>query len=148
MKDQKGFSLIEVVIAVALLGIIAVGFLGALGTASKALLTADERETAKNLAESQMEYVQEQDYSRTNVDWYYTVTDSERNSSDAPDWWVDANPGNPPYLSSNYAWYSVDASADEDELNVGLQVITVKIYHGEVVIGEEVFTLEGYKVDR
>lgn len=62
MKDQKGFSLIEVVIAVALLGIIAAGFLGALGTASKVLFTVDERETAKNLAESQMEYVKEQDY--------------------------------------------------------------------------------------
>ncbi len=62
MKNQKGFSLIEVIVSIALLGIIAAGFLAALGTASKVLFIADERETAKNLAESQMEYVKEQDY--------------------------------------------------------------------------------------
>jgi len=65
MKSKKGFSLIEVVIALGLLGIIAASILGALGTAAKALFITDERETARNLAESQMEYVKELDYAFT-----------------------------------------------------------------------------------
>lgn len=57
MKGEQGFALIEVLISVAVLSIIAVCFLSSLSTASMATLTTDERETAKNLAESQMEYV-------------------------------------------------------------------------------------------
>jgi len=57
MKGEQGFALIEVLISVAVLSIIAVCFLSSLSTASMATLTTDERETAKNLAETQMEYV-------------------------------------------------------------------------------------------
>jgi prepilin-type N-terminal cleavage/methylation domain-containing protein len=63
MKGEKGFSFIEIVIALAVLGIIAVGFLSGLATAGKGLMTADERETANNLAEAQMEYVKNLPYS-------------------------------------------------------------------------------------
>lgn len=122
MKDQKGFSLISVMIAVALLGIIAASFLGALGTASRVLFTVDERETAKNLAESQMECVKEQAYALT-----YS----------------------PAAIPDEYAGYSVEVSADEDEVKVGLQVITVKIYHhDDAHANPPVLTLEDYKVDR
>ena len=145
MKNEKGFSLIEVMIAIALLGIIGVAILGGLATASKAMFVADERATAESLARSQMEYVKNQSYSTINVDWDYTVTDSGRSSSDAPDWWLDVSPGgNPPFLSSNYAGYSVEAIADEDAAKVGLQSITVTVKHD----GTTIITLEGYKVNR
>ena len=62
IKSEKGFSFIEVVIALAVLGIIAVGFLSGMATASTGLLTTDERETANNLAEAQLEYVKNQQY--------------------------------------------------------------------------------------
>lgn len=62
MKNERGFSLLEVVIALVLLGIIGAAFLSALATASMGLIITDERNTAKNLAESQMEYVKGQDY--------------------------------------------------------------------------------------
>ena len=63
VKSELGFSLLEVTIAIVLLGILAVGFMTALGTASKVLFVTDEKETMKNLAESQMEYINQQPYS-------------------------------------------------------------------------------------
>lgn len=61
-RDEKGFSLIEVVIALALLGLIGVGILNIMSIASKATFVIDERQTADNLAETQMEYVKGQGY--------------------------------------------------------------------------------------
>jgi len=58
----RGFSMIEVVIAIALIGVIAVAILSALSTASIALIIADERATAESLARSQLEYVKDQEY--------------------------------------------------------------------------------------
>jgi len=118
MKGEKGFSFIEVVIALAVLGIIAVGFLSGLATAAKGLMTADERETAKNLAEAQMEYVK-------NHFW----SGSYLKSSDILD---------------EYPGYDVviDATPLEDG---NMQKITVKVSHQNK---PEVITLENYKVNR
>jgi prepilin-type N-terminal cleavage/methylation domain-containing protein len=63
MRSEKGFSLIEVIAALAILGIIGVGFLSSMATASKVTLQTDERQTKANLAETQMEYVKGQGYS-------------------------------------------------------------------------------------
>jgi prepilin-type N-terminal cleavage/methylation domain-containing protein len=62
IRVEQGFSLIEVTVSLALLGIIGVGFLSALATVSKTTLSTDERQTASNLAETQMEYVKGQAY--------------------------------------------------------------------------------------
>jgi prepilin-type N-terminal cleavage/methylation domain-containing protein len=59
---SHGFSLIEVVIAIALLGIIGTAILSALSTASLALIIADQRATAESLARTQMEDVKKQQY--------------------------------------------------------------------------------------
>ena len=148
MRNERGFSLIEVIIALALLGIIAVVFLGGLATASKAILVADVRTTAESLARSQMEYVKSQNYSTDS--WSYTVTSLEHSSPQQPSWWDDDNP---PLLSSNYAGYSVGAKAEDfdvdndgdiDADDEDIRLITVTIKHGT----EQVITLEDYKVDR
>lgn len=65
MRNEKGFTLIGVVIAIALVGVIAVAFLGGLSNASKALFTTDTHSTGNNLAESQLEYVKKLPYSAT-----------------------------------------------------------------------------------
>ena len=62
MRNQKGISLIEVIIALAILGVIAVAFLGGLMTSLKAVSIADERSTAQSLSQSQMEYVKSLNY--------------------------------------------------------------------------------------
>jgi len=114
--SSGGFTLIEVLIAMALIGIIAIAFLSALSTASMALITADERATAESLARSQMEFVKNQpyiDYSESGHDDYDLIT--------------------PPQ------GYEIELLVDTVE--TGLQRITVIIKHDD----EEVITLEGYK---
>ncbi len=64
-RNEKGFSLIEVLISIVLLGIIVTAFLSALISSSNAMITADKLATAKNVAESQMEYVKKQQYATT-----------------------------------------------------------------------------------
>lgn len=62
MKSEQGFSLLETVIALGLLGLIAAGFLGALTTGTKATFTSNERATAESLVRSEIEYVKNYDY--------------------------------------------------------------------------------------
>ena len=51
-KREEGISLLETIVALGLLGIIAVGLLSGLATTSTARVTADEHVSAKILAES------------------------------------------------------------------------------------------------
>ncbi len=140
-KNEKGFTLIEVVIALLLLGIIASGFLMALSTASKALILADERTTAESLARSQMEYVKNQGYITApdggeviyiKIDGIpdgYTIWSEDRSGATV------SNIIGVPWESQPYQAVTIDA---------GLQRIKLVIRH----YGEDVITLEGYKVNR
>ena len=65
MKSENGFSLIETLVALALLGIIAVGFISALGTTARAVMVSQERVAAEGLGKSQLEYIKVQDYTPT-----------------------------------------------------------------------------------
>ncbi len=117
--SSKGAGAIEAIIALGILGIVALAFLGGLSTALKAVSIADERSVAQSLAQSQMEYVKSQNYinySETGHENYDLIT--------TPD---------------NY-----DLSLSVVQLNDGLQKITVIAKHNY----KEVLTLEDYKVDR
>lgn len=63
LQGQKGISLLEVVIAAAILGVIGVGFLAALNTNTKATGTLDERVTAANLVADCLEAISNSTYS-------------------------------------------------------------------------------------
>lgn len=120
---EAGTTLLEVVVALAILSMTALAFLGGLVTTSKAAFFVDERATALSLAQSQMEWAQNSSY-----------TDNATGYSLAP------IPG-----GSDYANYSVNLTAqalhDPDD---GIQKLTVIVNHS----GEQIITLEGYKVDR
>jgi len=62
MRCEKGVSLVEVLVALALLGIISVLFLGSLANSSSSRVTADNRVSAKILAESLIDNIKMQSY--------------------------------------------------------------------------------------
>ena len=130
MKRERGFSFIEVVIALGVLGMIAVGFLSGLGTASRGLLIADERETANNLAEAQVESIKSQPYDEDVLlhpePQYSLITDIPSGYSIDQPMAVRLDP-------------DLDGLDDDD----GIQKITVTVRHN----GKEVLTLEDYKVN-
>ena len=148
-KNEKGFSLIEVVIALLLMGIIGIALLIGLATASKAIFIADERATAESLARSQMESVKEQPYD-TAADYDAGVPGSGEVTYAK----ITGIPG-------GYTIWSVDRAGVtvEDIIGVpwdtennqpstitddGIQRIKLVIKHDV----KEVVTLEDYKVDR
>ena len=61
-NSQKGFLLIEILVGLALMGIIAVGFTNGLSTTFKGVTVSQERVTAESLAKSQIEYIKIQEY--------------------------------------------------------------------------------------
>lgn len=129
MKNEKGYTLIGVMIALALLGVIAVAFLGALATASNALFITDKQATAESLARTEMEYVKKQDYNV--APWSYELPS-------APPSWDEAHT-----LPDGYDEYTVTVSAgllhDTDDC---IQKITVTVKH---IGDDEVIILEDYK---
>ena len=61
-RNQSGFTFIETLVSLAVVGFIAVFFVNSLSTSSSLGASIDEDETAKNLAEYQMEYIKNQEY--------------------------------------------------------------------------------------
>ena len=122
--SSRGLSLIEVLIAVALMGIIAIAVLSALATASAALIVADERATAESLARSQLEYVKNQPYDDINDPPQYILL------SEIPDGYD---------IAINAT--RLDPNEDGTENDDGIQEITVTVKRD----GDEIITLEGYK---
>ena len=62
MKSEKGFSLIEILVAVAILGLVAVTFLSGLATVIKGTVISNEQAIAESLVRVEAEYVKGCDY--------------------------------------------------------------------------------------
>jgi prepilin-type N-terminal cleavage/methylation domain-containing protein len=62
MKKENGLSLIETLVALVLMGIVAVSLLTGIATAFRAEAISKERLTAEGLAKSQLEFIKNQDY--------------------------------------------------------------------------------------
>ena len=100
MKSEKGISLIETLVALAILGIISASFLGALATTSSARATNEERTAAKILAETIMETIKTENYTPS-----YNAT-----------------------IPAEFPGYSATVEAEE-ERNGNIQRITITIQH-------------------
>jgi prepilin-type N-terminal cleavage/methylation domain-containing protein len=134
MKGEKGFSLMEVALAMALLGLVAVAFLTALAAGSKYIMIADERTTAESLARTQMEYIRQQPYDvllKTGHPKYLKI------------------PVIPPGYDIEVNAVRPDYNDDGDDNDDGIQHITVTITH--TIEGEEtkeIFSLVSYRTQR
>lgn len=122
-RGHRGVSLIETLVALAIIGAITAIFLSGLITASKASFTADEQTTAESLARSQMEWVKNATYEEDTAQY-------------------------PPALmpsGSDYVNYSAVIAAEPlHDPDDGIQKITVTIKRFD----ETIITLEGYKRQR
>ena len=149
---SRGFSMLEVVIAIGLLGIIALSVLMALSTASAALIIADRRATAESLARTQMEDTKKRQY----IDYSKDLDDEERE----PDFYekisIPSEMGDctleikvEPIDPDNHQPYEETENPDVYEADDGIQLITVTVTY--YILGaenkkvERQFTLEDYK---
>jgi len=124
---SRGFSMLEVVIAIALLGIIAVSVLSALQTAALAFIIADRRATSESIARTQMEWVRYSDYDDLLEEGH-------------PEYSKDPEITLPP----DYSVVTTAIRLNKDEYpndDDGIQEITVTVSHD----GRVVVTLEDYK---
>jgi type II secretory pathway pseudopilin PulG len=133
IKDEKGFNLMEVALAMVMMGAVALLYLGYLATGSRAIFIADERATAESLARTQMEYVRQQDY------------DADL-THDPPQY--DIIPDIPDGFEISVGAERLNPKDDGEDNDDGIQSITVVIIH--IVDGEpkEIFALEGYRSSR
>ena len=124
--SETGVTLIETLIALAILGLIAAAFLNGLATAARATFIADEQATAESLARSQMEYIKSQHY----IDY----DDPEHGDYEL------VTP-----LDGYSATIGVESLPDPEGGTLeDIQKIKVTVNHND----KQVLTVEGYKVDR
>jgi prepilin-type N-terminal cleavage/methylation domain-containing protein len=118
MRSERGVTLVESLIAVAVLGIAIVVFVAGLSTGTISTSKSDRLSTAHELARSQLEHTKDAAYNAAPYA-YPTVV--------------------PP------AGYTVTSNASAIPLgDASIQLITVDVSDATGVV----FTLEGYKVDR
>ena len=136
--SETGVTLIETLVALALIGIISVAFLSGLATAAKATFIADEQATAESLARSQIEYVQSQgyiDYAVPGHDEYIGLEIETVPASYSVE--IIATPIDP----EGIAYGQTGGIFERDD---GIQRIRVTVTRGD----KTVLTVDAYKVNR
>ena len=141
ISGRKGQTLVEVLIAIVILGMIAVPFLTAMSVSSRAIMVTDDKAAAESLVRAELEYVKNSPYNFTGFSYSLPGT--------PPPWDL-----NRTTLDSCYAGYSVNVTGVPINSSTGaalppgkdlhIQNITVVVYHGN----SSVLTMSTYKTDR
>jgi prepilin-type N-terminal cleavage/methylation domain-containing protein len=132
-RNQKGRSLIEILIALAILGVVVMAFLSALATGSQAIIIADERTTAESLARSELEYIKNSAYDDINNPPQYSLDPA----IDIPDGY-------------NVEMEAVRLDPDEDGIgdDDGIQKVTVEVYRQDGSTPALILSASDYNVNR
>lgn len=117
---EKGLSLVETLVTIAIIGVVCVAFAVALSTGSLAVSESDQEVTAQSLAQTQMEYIKGYSYT-PGATTYPTV-----NTTD------------------NYSISVAVTSANNTNNDPNIQKVTATILRG----GQTLLTVEDYKVNR
>lgn len=119
LRGEEGASLLEILVATVLLGIVALAFSGGLATETEATVVTDGQTTAESLARSELEYAKRYSY-----------------QIGATEYPVD------PSLSVPANWMVLPCSVQPAHVSDdGSQKLTVTVQHN----GRTVFSLQGYK---
>jgi type II secretory pathway pseudopilin PulG len=132
MTGQKGFSIVETLIGMALIGAIGIALLSGLGTVAKSTASNLNLTKGESLARSQLEYIQNQPYHTAGSGIYPAAYSSIS-------------------LPSGFSFTTpigqmvtrINASGSTYNNDTGLQKITVSVKNGL-----SVFTVSDYKVNR
>ncbi len=122
LKDERGTSLIEVLIGIVILGLVGVTYLGGVGTSTQATIITKEHSIAESLVRSEAEYVKRYAYQYGTSEYPVDPTLA------IPEGWTVSLPSVEPLHGS------------ED----GIQKVTVSAQHQ----GETVLSIVIYKVAR
>src|SRR5262245_9716286 len=101
-RSEDGFTLIELVVALALLAIAAVGFLTSTSLGFRTIAVARQRETASELASARLEHLRDVPYDQI------ANRDAPTHNSDPthPNYWVSGSS------------YDVTGNGDNEQLNI------------------------------
>jgi prepilin-type N-terminal cleavage/methylation domain-containing protein len=131
MKSQKGFTLIEVLIAVLLISLVGLMILLEVAYSSKHSMNANVRATAESVARSEIEYVKNLTYNAVVNPPTYSLEPLSNYGLNS-DWTVTAS------------FARLDPKGDGLSNDDGLQLITLNVNH----LGNAVLTVEAYKPQR
>ena len=129
LGNQKGMGLVEVLIAVAIFGAIAVSLFIALNVSHRTTHSVNRETIAESLTRAELEYIKSCDYDSVN---------------NPPVYGIDPDLDVPTKFDVEVAVERLDPNDDGTENDDGIQKITVTVsYDGELLI-----TTESYKVRR
>ena len=131
-SKKNGFSLVEVLVALALMAIVGGGFLMVLANSSSHTLNSDNRATAESIARTQMEYVKSLAYDGSDNPPVYTPA-------------ALAAPLNAANWKVLVAAVRLDPKNDGISDDDGTQKITVTVQFNQAGTWKTILTLDGYK---
>jgi prepilin-type N-terminal cleavage/methylation domain-containing protein len=123
MKSEKGFTIIEVLVTLGIVGVLGASFLSSLTNSTRAVVQTDQMDTGRALAQSMMEYVKEQKYSASGYANSTTLTAQY------------------PEFNVSIAVSTPGSAGQRDAL---IQIVTISVTQN----GKTITTLEGFKTKR